>query len=208
MKKNVHLITESGICIALATILSFIEIFHLPYGGAITAVSMLPVCIFAYRRGTSAGLACAFVYGILQLMLGFAKGVFKGADLYTTLGMIIIDYFLAFTVLGLSGIFAGKCKNAACELASGCLLTTFMRYVLHILSGYIFFKGYAEWFFSQDGFDTGAKILSTFNGEVIFWLYTVIYNGLYMIPEIILTVLAAAIVGRYRKIASFKSKAR
>lgn len=206
MKRNVHIITESGICIALATILSFIEIFHLPYGGGITAVSMLPVCIFAYRRGTVPGIACAFVYGVVQLMLGMTKGVFKGADLYTTLGMVIIDYILAFAVLGFSGMLKGKCKNTSTELALGCLVTGCVRYVLHILSGYVFFKGYAEWFFSQDGFDMGAKILGTFSGEALFWLYTVIYNGLYMVPEIILTVIAAAIVGRYGKITSVENK--
>jgi len=206
MKKNVHLITESGICIALATILSIIEVFHLPYGGGVTAVSMLPICIFAYRRGTASGLAGAFVYGLIQLMLGITKGVFKGADLYTTLGMVIIDYILAFAVLGFSGMFSKKIKNASLALSLGCLVTGCVRYVLHILSGYIFFKSYAVWFFSQDGFDAGAKILGTFSGEALFWLYTVIYNGLYMIPEIILTVIAAAIVGKYEKIISTENK--
>ena len=206
MKRNVHIITESGICIALATILSFIEIFHLPYGGGITAVSMLPICLFAYRRGMASGLACAFVYGAIQLMLGMTKGVFKGADHYTTLGMVIIDYILAFAVLGFSGMFAKKIKSASLGLALGCLVTGCVRYVLHILSGYVFFKGYAVWFFSQDGFDAGAKILGAFSGEALFWLYTVIYNGLYMVPEIILTVAAAAIVGKYGKIASTENK--
>ena len=201
-----HLITESGICIALATILSFVEVFHLPYGGGVTAVSMLPVCIFAYRRGTVPGLACAFVYGVIQLMLGVAKGVFKGADLYTTLGMVIIDYILAFIVLGFAGMFAKKCKNEALGLSLGCLVTGCMRYALHIVSGYIFFKGYAELFFSQDDFDAGEKILGTFSGEALFWLYTVIYNGLYMIPEIILTVITAAIAGKYGKITSTENK--
>ena len=206
MKKNVHLITESGICIALATLLSLIEIFHLPYGGGITAVSMLPICLYAYRRGIGSGLMCAFVHGLLQMMLGIAQGVFKGADLYSTVGMVVIDYILAYTVLGFSGMFKNKFRSEPVRFALGCLVTTCVRYLLHILSGYIFFKGYAEWFFSQDGFDMGAKILGTFSGEALFWLYTVIYNGLYMIPEIILTVIASAIVGRYGKITSCENK--
>ena len=200
MKKNVHLITESGICIALATLLSLIEIFHLPYGGGITAVSMLPICLYAYRRGMGSGLMCAFVYGLLQMMLGIAQGVFKGADLYSTVGMVVIDYLLAYTVLGFSGMFKSKFKSEPVRFALGCLVTTCVRYLLHILSGYIFFKSYAEWFFSQEGFDMGAKILDAFSGEGLYWLYTVIYNGLYMVPEIIITVAAAIIIGRYPKI--------
>ncbi|MBE6689197.1 MAG: hypothetical protein E7588_07995 [Ruminococcaceae bacterium] len=199
-KSTVHIITESGICIALATILSMIMIYHLPYGGSITAVSMLPICLFSYRNGIRAGLACGFVHGLLQMFLGITQGVFKGADLFTTFGMVVLDYLLAFGVLGFACLFRGKIKSHCVAFSLGCMIVGFARYVCHILSGYIFFKSYAEWFFSQEGFTLGEKILAGFGGEPLYWIYTLIYNGSFMIPEIILTTLAGLVVARYPKI--------
>ncbi|MBQ9939959.1 MAG: energy-coupled thiamine transporter ThiT [Clostridia bacterium] len=204
MKKNLTHLTEGGICIAFATLLSIIEVFHLPYGGGITPASMLPVCIYAYRRGMPSGLMCSFVYGILQMLLGITQGVFKGADLYSTIGMVVIDYILAYSVLGFAGMFKGKFRTDSLSLAMGCLVVTTARYILHILSGYIFFKSYAEWFFSQEGFEMGGQILRIFSGEALYWLYTAVYNGLYMIPEIIITVILSFVVGKYAKIVRVK----
>lgn len=200
MKKNINVLTESAICIALATILSLITVYRVPYGGSITVLSMLPVCLFSYRRGIRAGLMCGFAHGVLQMILGIAEGVFKGADLASTVGMAVLDYIVAFTVLGLAGVFKGKIKNTSAGFSLGCAMATLLRYAAHILSGYIFFRSYAEWFFSQEGFTVGERVLETFDGNSLCWLYTVVYNGSYMIPEIILTVAAAFVVGRYEKI--------
>lgn len=80
-----------------------------------------------------------------------------------------------------------------------------LRYLAHIISGYIFFGTWAEWFFSQDGFALGAKILEKFSGQGLALLYSVIYNGLYMIPEIIITAIVALIIGRVPQITGKKS---
>lgn len=201
MKRNtVHILTESGICIALATILSMLTLYRLPYGGSITAVSMLPICLFSYRRGIRAGLACGFAHGMIQMFLGITEGVFKGADFATTIGMAVLDYMLAFTVLGIACMFRGRIKSDTVAFSLGCLIASLARYVCHILSGYIFFKSYAELFFSQEGFSIGADILRHFGGELLYWLYTLIYNGSFMIPEAVITALAALVVARYEKI--------
>lgn len=201
MKRNtVHLITESGICIALATILSMLTLYSWPYGGSVTVASMLPICLFAYRHSVRSGLACGFVHGMIQMFLGITQGVFKGADLGTTVGMVVLDYFLAFTLLGLAGIFKDKIKSDSVSFALGCFIAAAARFICHILSGYIFFKSYAEWFFSQDGFTIGNRILDSFAGDVLYWMYTVIYNASFMIPEIIITCAAALIIGKYPKI--------
>ena len=66
---------------------------------------------------------------------------------------------------------------------------------MHIISGAIFFGAWAEWFFSQDNFyKIGEKILSTFSGAGLAFIYSVFYNGLYMIPEIIITAIVTPIV--------------
>ncbi len=201
MKKNItHLLSESGICIALATILSLLTLYRWPYGGSVTVASMLPICLFAYRRGIKAGLACGFVHGMIQLFLGITEGVFKGADLMTTVGMVAMDYLLAFTVLGLAGMFKDRIKNDSVAFMTGSLVATFIRFISHILSGYIFFKSYAEWFFSQEGFTAGNAVLENVSGEPLYWLYTLVYNASYMIPEILVTSIAALIIGKYAKL--------
>ena len=72
-----------------------------------------------------------------------------------------------------------------------------MRYIAHIVSGYIFFGAWAEWFFTQEGFySIGQTILGAFSGKALSLIYSVFYNGLYMIPEIIITAVVAVPVSR------------
>ena len=49
--KSIRL-TESAIMLAFATVLSLIKIVDMPFGGSVTACSMLPILIIAYRYGT------------------------------------------------------------------------------------------------------------------------------------------------------------
>lgn len=90
---------EGAVMVALAQILGYLKLYELPQGGSIT-LSMLPIFFFAVRWGLKDGLLCSFVFGILQLLLdgGFAIGW------QSMLG----DYILAFGVLGLAGLCAGK----------------------------------------------------------------------------------------------------
>ena len=82
-------------------------------------------------------------------------------------------------------------------MALGC------RYLAHILSGYILFAGWAEWFFTQDGFPAwGASLVASLSPEVLGLLYSVVYNGTYMIPEMVLTTIAAALIARNSKIVT------
>ena len=109
--------------------------------------------------------------------------------------MCLLDYTLAFTVLGFTGIFKNKIKNPVTSIMAGTLLTTLLRYVCHFISGYILWGSYAEWFFSQEGFySIGQGILNTFSGHGLALLYSLFYNGLYMLPEIIITTITIPFV--------------
>ena len=75
------------------------------------------------------------------------------------------------------------------------------RYLSHILSGYLLFSGWADWFFTQDGFPAwGAKLVESLSPTALGWVYSIVYNGFYMVPELILTAIAAQLIARIPKI--------
>ncbi len=198
-------LVETGILLALATVLSVIQPFQLPFGGGITIVSMLPIVVLSYRHGVKWGLFSAFVYSLLQMATGFAnvKGFFVPEDyaLATGLCIVLLDYVAAYTVLGLGGALRDRMKPAA-ALCIGTVLALLLRYAVHILSGAVFFGAWAEWFFTQEGFySIGSTIVENFSGTSLAVIYSVFYNGLYMIPELILTAIAAAVIGKIPYVA-------
>ena len=88
-------------------------------------------------------------------------------------------------------------KSTAGALSVGAVIGLAARYVVHIVSGYVLFGTYAEWFFSQSGW--GQAILEKLQGNLLMFVYSVIYNGLYMVPEIIITAVGGLIVGNFLK---------
>ena len=88
----------------------------------------------------------------------------------------------------------------------GALVALSLRYLSHILSGFLFFGAWAEWFFTQDSIGAfGAYMLSRFSGKMLAFLYSVIYNGTYMIPEIIITVLLCLPISKVKKLTERNS---
>ena len=177
-----------------ASVLSMLKPFALPFGGGITLASMMPICLIAYIYGTRTGLLSALVYSIIQMLLdpGVISAAFLPGEEQMILGkailMCLLDYVLAFTVLGLGGIFKTQFKSDFAAVSLGVFFATTLRYLCHIISGYILWGSYAEWFFSQEGFyKIGKDILAAFSGQGLALIYSIFYNGLYMIPEIIIT---------------------
>ena len=208
---NVKRLTLSAMMLALATVLAivcaYIPFLNLPFGGGFTVASMLPIVIIAYMYGTPWGLFTAFCYSVIQIILSLTQGsggtvmalFMPSSDDFMGYGaaiaIIIIDYLLAYSVLGLGGIFRNKIKNKTLALTVGVVFALSLRYILHIASGYIFYGAWAEWFFTQEGFySIGGFILDKFKGEALSLVYSAFYNGLFMIPEIIITAVAAAAV--------------
>ena len=76
--KNEKVLTlvEGAVMVALATVLSFVKIVHLPWGGSITLLSMLPIIVFSIKRGVANGLAASFVFALIQFIQGCAGGLF------------------------------------------------------------------------------------------------------------------------------------
>ncbi len=162
--------------VALATVLSFIIVFKLPWGGSITLLSMLPIVLFSIRRGIRPGLVTAFVYALIQLTQGIVRDGLLGWGLTPALllACILLDYIGAFTVLGAAGCFR---KKGLPGWISGIFLTIGIRFFLHFLSGaFIFHSVGLLW----ENFSTENT-----------YLYSFLYNGCYMLPELVFTLAGA-----------------
>ncbi len=174
-----RVLAECAILIALSTVLSFVKIWNMPWGGSITLLSMLPTALISIRHGIKQGLFSSFIYACIQLALGITlDGLLRwGLTGGMLAACILLDYIVAFTVIGIAGIFSKKGFGA---VMAGTALAVILRFVCHILSGvYVFASVGKLW----AGFETQNV-----------WLYSTVYNACYMLPELILTLVGAAIV--------------
>ena len=171
-------LVECALMIALGTVLANIKIFEMPNGGSITLLSMLPFILVSYRHGTKWGLFTGFVNSLLQMLLGFYAPPAPG--LLPLVGMILLDYVLAFTLLGLAGVIAKPFKNHLLGVAAGTAAVCVIRFLCSFLSGALLWGSYQESY-------EWARGMSV-------WLYSFIYNGSYMLPELLITTVCAVIL--------------
>ena len=173
MKTNSHLriraLTEGAILVALAFVLSFVKLFELPNGGSLTP-AMFPILLYGLRWGLGRGLGAGFVFGLLQL-------IFDGAYAWGWQSMVL-DYLLAFTPLGLSGLFKGK----AWGIFPGTLLGCAGRFLVHYISGVTIYRIIEP---------TSLPGFGTFDNAA---LYSLVYNGSYMLPNALLALALAAVL--------------
>lgn len=185
VSKRTFNLVLAGIMIAMGTALGFVKPFELPYGGAITLCSMLPVMFFSYRCGLKWGLSAGLVFSVLQLLFGL--DALKGISAMMVVGSIFLDYILAFTVLGLAGMFRGKIKNDAAAFTLGSFVSMMLRYFCSFLSGWVLWASFNETADMQGFIATFFPALGNLSGTALAVVYSLVYNGSYMIPEIILT---------------------
>ncbi len=192
--RTANLVT-GGVLVALATALSFIKVFDLPYGGSITLCSMLPVMLFSYRAGVKWGLGAGFVFSVLELLFGL-DGL-KGISGATVAGSIFLDYLLAFTVLGLAGLFRGRLRNTPLAFTLGCLAAMALRYVCSILSGWLLWAQFMEVSYMRELVAAFFPGLGGLSGNSLAMVYSTVYNGTYMVPEILITCAAAFLLMQF-----------
>ncbi len=208
MKTQTKRITESAMLLALAIILELVSKMFIPeqpFGGQITLVSMLPVVLISYRHGVKWGFVASAGYALIEMMIGmktvsaaFLPGYFgDGTMILNAIAMCLMDYIVAFGVLGLGGVFRNRIKKPGVSLMCGSVVALGARYLAHIVSGYILFADYAQWFFTQEGFPAwGAALADGVSPAVLGILYSVVYNGMYMLPEMIFTAVMALVIAR------------
>lgn len=166
-------LTLAGMLIALATVLSLIKIFDMPYGGSVTAGSMVPIIIFSMMSDIKWSITQAVVYSLVQLLLGWYA---PPAQTFTSFAaVILLDYVIAFGGLGLAGPIARRLGGGRVATAAGALSVMFIRFLCHFLSGILIWSSLAP------------------EGQPV-WLYSLLYNGGYMLGETVVTVVATLIV--------------
>ena len=178
--KKTRVLVEGAVMVALAFVLSYVRIFRFPWGGSVTLFSMIPIVFFSLRRGIKAGFSVAFVYSLFQFLQAVIDGLFGwGLTPGMLIACIFLDYIGAFTVLGIAGIF--KNDDLSGEI-SGSVLAVFLRFVFHFLSGVVIWHSAGKLW---EGFETENS-----------WLYSFLYNGAYMLPELILTTVGSVLLLR------------
>lgn len=155
VKMNTRMIVYGSLSIALSFVLSYIRLYRLPQGGSITPASMLPMFLFSVTFGPIPGMIAGVAYGFLQFIQDFY---------FVHWAQLFIDYPLAFGALGLAGLYR---KN----MIVACFIGGFGRFLMHFLSGVIFFASFA--------------------GDANVWLYSLIYNGSTIGVDVLICIVVA-----------------
>jgi thiamine transporter len=182
---KVRTLAECAILIAIGTVLAQIQLFRMPNGGSVTAVSMLPFILISFRHGTQWGLLAGFANSLLQMLLGGLYAPPAGTAAAMA-GAVLLDYILAFTLLGTAEIFSrpfGE-KRRLWGIMTGTFTVCFIRFICSFISGFLIWGS-----LTQDGL-----------AAVVFSLA---YNASYMVPETLLTV--AVMFALYKKVPALLS---
>ena len=156
----------SAVMVALSTVLSFIKVWQMPLGGSVTLLSMVPICAVGLMYGPVKALPACFVYSVIQMLQGGAFG--WGLTPGVLISCLLLDYILPFTCMALSGLFYRN-KRWGVQLI-GVVIALVFRFVCHLISGAVLWTSF-----------------DLYNNP---WVYSLVYNGTYMLPELIITTVA------------------
>jgi thiamine transporter len=207
-----QILAEIIVFVALSGVLYSIRPFSLPYGGSITLGSMVPVMWLSLRRGAKIGIFAGAVFGLIALPIDVLLLPYSPI---ANPAQVVLDYPLAFAMLGLVGLFRTKGeqpRNLAevgvyALLSALCLVGAILQSIFWLFPSAIFFAlGLWETFeksawrspmvgVAVAGF---GKFLSHFVSGIIFWsayappqmgpvVYSAVYNASFLIPEFIIS---------------------
>ena len=167
------LLAYAALSIALAFVLSYIRLWRMPQGGTVTPASMLPMMLFSYAFGIGPGLVASLAYGLLQAIQDpYIVGFWQ----------FLLDYPIAFAVIGLMGLFANKQNKWS--LYAGIAVVSLFRMACHTLSGVLFFAEYA--------------------GDANPWVYSLGYNSFVLADAAICVAVALLAAPRVLKLLKAK----
>ncbi len=179
-KQNLRITAECAVLLSMAIVFSFIKIWQMPMGGEVTFVSMLPVMLAGFRNGPKAGFLTAFIYSLFQLASAFVSGnVFVYCTTATTFIIcVLFDYIVPFTGLGIACLLKNiktssvRFKKISIYFAVSCGII--LRFICHYITGVVIWGQWAG--------DEGP------------YIYSLFYNGTFLLPELILTLLVCVLL--------------
>ena len=188
--KKTVILAEGAIMVALSIALFAVsDLIPWPYayGGGFSIFAQVPIVIYSYRRGTKNGVAASLVLSVFQLLTGLKNFAWvSGIGAY--LIVALADYIVAFGCLGLGGMFKGKFKNPTAELALGSVVVCLIRFVCHYISGVTIWTDYCP-------------------ADMVVPVYSLVYNGSYMLIETIITVIGAVALSKVPAVINVNGKA-
>ena len=176
MNTKTRKLTFCAIMIGLATVLSFVKLFEMPQGGSVTLASMVPIMLISYKCDIKWALTSSAVYGFIQLLQGVA---YVPADIVGAILCILLDYIVAFGVLGLAGTFGKLFKNPYAKIIGGSAIAVALRFVCHFLSGILIWSSYAD--------GTGLSPA----------VYSAAYNGSFLSVELGISIVIMVILSKF-----------
>ena len=162
-------LTEGAIMLALAVVLNYLShmIFaSMPQGGSIT-LAMFPILFYAHRWGVGRGALMGFAYGLVDMLIG--GGYAWGWQ------SILLDYLVAYTALGIGGVLQGSAWGIFPGIALGCL----GRFAVHYFSGVTLYRIIQP---------TAVEGFGVFVNPHV---YSLVYNGVYMLPNLVIALVIA-----------------
>lgn len=172
-----RLLVEIAMAAALATVLGFFRLYRLPWGGSVS-LKMLPLLYLALLRGPRAGAVTGLMTGLVTLVL-------DPVILHPI--QVLLDYPLPYASIGLAGFFRST-------PLWGSVVAVLGRGVCHVLSGVVFFAAYAPPDLNRQVYAFLSKWLGLtlpmlLREGMTPWVYSVLYNGSYLVPELLLALL-------------------
>jgi len=187
VSQRIRILAECAVMTALAAVLSMLKIYEAPLGGSVTLFSMVPIIMIALRHGTLYGLCTGFVYSVTQLILGLGNVAYVPTAAGIIL-CILFDYIIAFSLLGLAGIFEKTGMKPLVSIICGTLLVCILRYISHIISGAVVWYEITK----LGGWNDYVQTVGM-------WTYSIVYNLQFMLPETVITLIAAPVCVRVSK---------
>ena len=191
MKKlNLRVLAEIAIFAALGVALDALQggIFRgIWVNGGSIGIAMIPVFIIAYRRGLIPGILCGLLVSLVQMLGGiyaingshFENGFMQVMGPFI---QVMLDYVLTYTLVGVSGAFAGLYKKNSSNnkkyifLSLGVILGGLLKYFCHVGAGY---------FWLDDSVSFWGVSGSTIAYSFVYNLYAV-FNILICLPIMII----------------------
>ena len=176
-------LATAGVSLALSFVLSLIKVSPVTYGGSITLASMLPIIIFAYIYGFFPALITGIIFGLMQ---------FLSSPYVLTPFTFLLDYVYAFGFIFVVPLVKKAIKNKTAAIIIGICAAYLGRFIMHFVSGIIYFNMGAVWA------ELPAK---TAVG------YSLLYNVIYLVPDFLITAISAFALSKLKVIDNLEKLA-